>query len=145
MSYIQFYNEFTECFQDGFLIHEDQQYFYLVDPIAYEWAEYKKKWAWLPLMDLKSYDKKFFSYSLSSRPNTFVQQQYWMFDFPIKKEYIKDIPKIANYFEWFIHQPSSLSLNEKFNRVREKTSSFIPECLLENIEMFIVNRFEMKT
>lgn len=137
MKYIQFYNLYTESFWDGFLVSENEEYFYWIDPICYEWLVKTDNLKLMEFIEPRRFEKDYFSYFDKRLPEnwSFVKGNDWFFDFPLTSNNLKHLLSISNFFEWVIGSPNE-PFHQRIQTALSRTKFTLSPEIQDDLEEF---------
>lgn len=143
--YIEFWNEMTLNYWDGYLIREDESSFYMVTPVCYEWLMKTNREEWLEEIFLSPFLHSFYCpLEIKQIPIFFTEEYLWILEFPLVNEDKEHFHLIGNFFEHFrgcrIH--NSKDLKQSLVHCISKVKKLIPEQILSRIITFVLQQYE---
>lgn len=141
LKYIKFWNMFTDNFQDGFYLHEDDTYFYTCYPLTYDWLKEINRLDLLSSVEAVSYEKQFFQYTEAFYHKPQLEDKdTWFYSFPKLEKYINKMNSISNFFEWFIHfEKQHGRLLPSIEETLSKTKRVIETELLNELVEYVLS------
>jgi len=98
--YIHYYDSHSNDVYTAFLAKEDEQFFYLCEPLIHEWLHRLDKQEWFHHITYQKMDKQAFFYQETSFKPSWEE---WMFTFPLLEEDLRYIKGIVYFFETFFN------------------------------------------
>lgn len=141
--YVKYWNPQTESFQDGFLIKEQGNHFYLAYPIQYLWYAYQENVHRIAEKDLLVLEKDYYPYTEMVFQNPYEGDE-WVFSFPYESYPHVSFQSIANFFEHFLYEKNR-SFEERLEDALLKTRFFLSSDVSDHLSLFVTQHQNLKS
>jgi len=145
LKYIKFWNPFTENFHDGFLVGENETYFEIIYPIAYDWLQHVQSLEFIHKVKAVTYEKSLYKPFDAIYRSPLSAEDKWFFHFLKLEHHIEDLNTIANFFEWFIHlEKTEKTLMNAIEQSVSKMKMTTRKELLQELVQFVIAHKDIK-
>lgn len=94
MKTVYYPNMFGDVLLTGVLVHEDETYSYVIEPLGYDWLKAIEKLDWIPSIRHINLEKGIYNVIPASIGPSHQPEDRWIFDIPVES---------ANVFHHYIH------------------------------------------
>lgn len=136
--YIHYYDTYAGERFEAYLLKEDDDSFYLLEPLLYQWLTDTNKLHLLDTIETYRFDKRWFSYSIMEES---PKIEPWILHFPFDESDIKYIKGIIYFFETFQRYHDFPFVKRVEVCVRHKRYP-IPNDILKRLVKFLAENFK---
>lgn len=137
MKTVYYPNMFHDVMLKGVLVKEDDSYYYLVEPLAYDWLAAINKLNWIDSLRTIQLEKSYYTITPSKIPPSHKEEDCWIFSLPVETP--DELHYFVHFFEHFLDEKGTIYARAK--TALENTQKSIPYPVLESIFECLCRKF----